>query len=126
MIKQVSILFGALFLGYLITYSSGIQLPANVLGMVILVLCLVFKVVSIKDVDKVSDFIVEYLAVFFVVPTVGIMLYFDLLTSQAVKILVPLIISILLGYFVAGKTTELSLLWMEKRKVKDKISKEEC
>ncbi len=125
MIKQIFILFGALFLGYLITYYSGIQLPANVLGMVILFLCLLFKLIGLKDVDKVSDFIVQYLAVFFVVPTVGVMLYFDLLWTQALKILVPLVVSILLGYFVAGRTTEFSILWMQKREEKRNLSKEE-
>lgn len=121
MIKQFFILFSALFAGYFITHVTGLPIPSNVVGLVILFAALCIGIVKIHHVDKVSEFIIKYLAVFFIVPTVGIMVYLDLLASQAMKILVPLIISILLGFFVAGKTTEITIRIMEKRKIKKNL-----
>jgi holin-like protein len=104
-IKQFLIILSALFLGYAITYSTHIPIPANVIGMVLLFLALITGLLKLKDVQETAEFILKYLALFFVVPTVGIMMYFDLLSSEAVKIFVPLIASILLGLLVAGKVT---------------------
>ena len=116
-IKQFFIVLGALFLGYVIA-SIGLPVPANVLGFLILFVLLLAGVVKVKHVDKFSDFIISYLSIFFVVPSVGIMLYLDLLSSQFVKILIPLMASIVIGYFVAAKATELCINYDERRKAK--------
>ncbi len=105
-IKQFIIILGALFLGYEITKLTHIPVPANVLGLVLLFLALLSGLIKLKDVKETADFILKYLALFFVVPTVGIMVYFDLLSSEAVKIFVPIILSILLGFFAAGHVTQ--------------------
>lgn len=118
MIKQFFILFVTLFMGYLIVYFTGIPIPANVIGLLLLFIALCTGVVKLKHVDKVSEFVIKYLAIFFVVPTVGIMVYLDLIASEAVKILVPLLVSILLGFFVAGKSTEICIKILEKFKSK--------
>ncbi|MEG1584011.1 MAG: CidA/LrgA family protein [Anaerovorax sp.] len=118
MIKQFFLIFLPLFLGYCIIALTGIPIPANVVGLVLLFLGLCCGIIKLHHVDKVSDTIIKYLAVFFVVPTVGIMVYWDVIANQAVKILVPLVVSILIGFFVAGKVTELSILILEKRRIK--------
>lgn len=118
-IKQFFIVLGALFLGYVIS-SFGLPVPANVLGFLILFVLMLAGVVKVKHVDKISDFIIAYLSVFFVVPSVGIMLYLDMLSSQFVKILIPLMVSIVIGYFVAAKVTEICINQSEKRKAKGK------
>ena len=105
-IKQLIIILGALFIGYEITELTHIPVPANVLGLVLLFIALLSGLIKLKDVKETADFILKYLALFFVVPTVGIMVYFDLLSSEAVKIFVPIILSILLGLFAAGRVTQ--------------------
>jgi holin-like protein len=105
-IKQFLIILGALFIGYEITTLTAVPIPANVMGLVLLFLALLAGLVKLKDVQATAEFILKYLALFFVVPTVGIMVYFDLLASEAMKIFIPLILSILIGLFTAGKVTE--------------------
>ena len=105
-VKQFLIILGALYLGHAITALTGIPIPASVIGLIILFLALLAGVVRLKDVQATADFILKYLALFFVVPAVGIMAYFDVLVSDAFKIFVPLILSILAGLFTAGKVTE--------------------
>lgn len=118
-IKQFFMVLAVLFLGYVIS-SLGLPIPANVLGFLILFVLLLTGLVKVKHVDKVSDFIIEYLSLFFVVPSVGIMLYLDLISSQLVKILIPLMTSIILGYFVAAKVTEICINYRERKKLKGK------
>ena len=105
-IKQLIIILGALFIGYEITALTQIPVPANVLGLMLLFFALLSGLIKLKEVKETADFILKYLALFFVVPTVGIMVYFDLLSSEAVKIFVPIILSILLGLFAAGRVTQ--------------------
>lgn len=120
MIKQFFLVFLPLFLGYCIISLTGLPIPSNVVGLVLLFLALCLGIIKLKHVEKVSDFIIKYLAIFFVVPTVGIMVYFDVIANQAVKILVPLMASILLGFFVAGKVTEIAIAILDKKRIKKK------
>lgn len=118
MLKQLFLILSALFLGYALSLTVSLPIPANVIGFVILFTALCFGIVKLKHVDKVSDFIIKYLAVFFVTPSVGIMQYFDLIGEQFIHILVPLLASILIGFFTAAKVTELFIRLSERNRLK--------
>jgi holin-like protein len=106
-VKQFLIILTSLFLGYFISTSTHLPLPSNVIGLVLLFLLLVFGLVKLQWVEATAEWILKYLALFFVVPTVGIMVHFDRLSKEAVQIFVPIILSIIIGLFVSGKVTEL-------------------
>ena len=108
-VKQFSIILSALFIGYFLERFFKIPMPANVLGMIILFLALYIKIIKLEDVKEVGDFIIKHLAIFYVVPSVGIMVYLDLLKTNFLVIIVPVLISIVLGFFVAGKVTEIMI-----------------
>lgn len=117
-LKQVVIILSALFLGYALSLALHVPIPANVLGFVILFAALCFGIIKLRHVDKVSDFIIKYLAVFFVTPSIGIMQYFDLIGEQFFSIVVPLMFSILIGFFTAAKVTELCIRLSDRSKMK--------
>lgn len=117
-LKQLFLILSALFLGYALTLTVHLPIPANVVGFALLFAALCFGFVKLRDVDKVSDFIIKYLAVFFVTPTVGIMQYFDLIGEQFFHIMVPLLASILIGFFTAAKVTELFIRIGERNRIK--------
>ena len=116
-VKQFFIILAALFLGYALSNSLNIPIPSNVLGFIILFIALCLGIIKVKQVEKISNFIIKYLSLFFVVPTVGIMVYFELIGQQFIKILVPLMASILLGFYVAAKVTELIINHEDKKKL---------
>lgn len=113
-VKQFFVILAALFTGYVLSTVLHIPIPANVLGLVLLFAALCLKIVKPMNVDKITNFIITYLSVFFVVPTVGIMAYFDVIGHQFVKIIVPILISIICGLYAAGKVTELCIKWTKK------------
>lgn len=117
-LKQLFLILSALFMGYAMSLMVHLPIPANVLGFALLFAALCFGIVKLQHVDKVSDFIIKYLAIFFVTPTVGIMQYFDLIGEQFIHILVPLLASILIGFFTAAKVTELFIRLAERNRLK--------
>lgn len=106
-IKQFFILMSALFLGYLVSDGLGLPIPANVTALLLLFAALCFKLVKVSDIEKASNFIIEYLAFFFVPAAVGIMTCFSVFSANFLKIMVPLFVAILAGFFVAGHVTQL-------------------
>lgn len=106
-LKQLFLILSALFLGYALSMALHLPIPANVLGFVILFAALCLGIIKLHHVDRVSDFIINYLAVFFVTPSVGMMQYLDLIGAQFFSIVIPLLASILIGFFVAAKVTDL-------------------
>lgn len=117
-LKQLIVILSALFLGYALSSALHLPIPANVLGFVLLFAAICLGFVKLRHVDQVSDFIIKYLAVFFVTPTIGIMQYFDLIGKQFLQIAVPLMLSILIGFFVAAKVTELCIGLSDRKKRK--------
>ncbi|MEA4988223.1 MAG: CidA/LrgA family protein [Anaerovorax sp.] len=115
-IKQLFILLAALFIGYIASEGFGIPLPSNVIGLLLLLFALMIGLIKLKDVEDTADFIIKHLALFFVAPTVGLMLYFDLIKESFLQIALPLFGSIIIGFFVAGKVTQLAIYFQIKWK----------
>lgn len=105
--KQFLLIAAMYGLGHIVSVGLGLPLPANVLGLLFLFLALCLKVIKLSDVETVADFIISHLALFFVVPTVGIMLYFDLLGRSFLQIFVPLLTAAVAGFFVTGHVTQM-------------------
>lgn len=119
--KQFLILLTALFAGYIASEGFGLPLPSNVIGLLLLLLALITGLVKLKDVEDTADFIIKHLALFFVAPTVGLMLYFNLIGESFLQITLPLFGSIIVGFFVAGKVTQLAIYfqiqWKKRRRM---------
>ena len=115
-IKQSFVILSMYFLGTVIAEGLHIPIPGNVLGFALLFAALCGKAIKLDQVEKVSNQIVNNLALFFVVPVVGIMVHANLIKAQFLNIFVPLIASILVGLFTAAKVTEL-LIGREERKL---------
>ena len=65
LLKQFSIILSIYFLGELIQKTSGLPIPGNVIGMLILFVGLYTGIIKLKMIDKISDFLLENLAFFF-------------------------------------------------------------
>jgi holin-like protein len=118
MIKQLLIILSALFLGYALCMGLNLPIPGNVAGFALLFAALCLGIVKLRHVDRISDFMIRYLAVFFIPPTVGIIQYFDLIGEQFLQIAVPLMLSILIGFFTAAKVTELCIGLSERKRIR--------
>lgn len=102
MVKQCTILFGCLALGELIVWSTGVKLPASILGMLLLTAFLQMGWVKLDWIKGISDFLVSNLGFFFVPPGVALMLYFDVIAAEFWPIAISTLVSTILVLVVTG------------------------
>ncbi|RXA16928.1 CidA/LrgA family protein [Methanosarcina sp. MSH10X1] len=106
MLKQFSIILGIFFLGELIQKVTGLLVPGNVIGMLILFFGLYSGVIKLNMIGKISDFFLENLAFFFLPAGVSLITCFALLEGKWTAILVISLISTAVTLAVTGLTVE--------------------
>ena len=89
-------------------------IPGSVLGMILLFVCLFFKIIKPDNVKDVSIVITKNMAVFFIPAGVGLMVYAELLSKSLFTILIAIAISTVLTIV----TVELIQDNFEKRRAK--------
>ena len=66
MILQFGLLFAFLACGEIIVALTDIPIPSSIIGMLLLTTALKFRVISLKHIERVADFLVSNLGFFFV------------------------------------------------------------
>lgn len=93
MLKHITIILLCQLFGEITAKLANIQIPGPVIGMVILfcILCLIGN--TPKELEKVTNFLLGFLPLFFVPAGVGVIKSLDILS----KSWVPVTLSVLLG-----------------------------
>ncbi len=102
MIKGIAYIFGFLFIGESISSILHIPVPGNVIGMILITLSLKFNIVKLEDVKEPANFLVKNMALFFVPPGVGIILYTDMIKNDWIAVLASLFIGTFSVLIVVG------------------------
>lgn len=101
--KGITILLIFLIFGESISRLSGLPIPGNVIGMLLIAGALRFNLVKLESVKHTADFLIKNMILFFVPPSVAIMLYFDQLKEQWMAVTLGLFLPTFLVLFVVGK-----------------------
>lgn len=115
MFKQFLILLVINFLGILIQNIFHLPLPGTILGMIILFILLWTKVFKVESIEKVCNFLVLNMIIFFLPPAVELLEYMTLLEKGFFKIIILLIVTTVITMVVTGKTVEFCIKRMEKK-----------
>lgn len=107
-IRELSIIFGVLFMGEFINKFFSLVLPGNVIGMLILFLLMLSGVIKLKDIEKVSDFFLNNLTFFFIPAGVGIMKHYSLLQGRIIEFLIIVILTTVLVMVFTGHLVQIS------------------
>lgn len=102
MLREIVIIFGCLILGNIVKYLLGISVPGSVFGMIILFLLLNAGYVKENQIKKVSGFLLDNMAFFFVPVGVGVVLYMDIIKSELFSIMASSLISTLIILLIVG------------------------
>ena len=94
------------FLGELISLLIKGFIPGSVLGMILLFLCLFFKILKPDNVKVTATVITKNMAVFFVPAAVGLMAYTELLKRSFMTIAFAIAISSVLTIIVVALVQE--------------------
>jgi len=105
-VKQISLILLFSFLGEVCRFFIPLNIPASIYGMGLLFAALALKLIRVEDVRETGSFLTSLLPLLFVVPTVGLMEYWQ----QVKPVLVPFaLISFVVTIFVfaaAGLVTK--------------------
>lgn len=94
-------------MGELLHDFTGMPIPGNILGMLILFILLCLKIVKLEQIKEVSDFFLKRLAFFFLPPAIGLMLVGDDVKSQWPLLLFLCITITIVTMAVTGWTVQL-------------------
>ena len=86
--REAIIIFGIYLLGVLITDITGVPIPGNVIGMVILFLLLYLKVIKVEQISTISNFFLAHLAFFFIPAGVGLISSFSVIKNIWLQLLI--------------------------------------
>lgn len=101
-IVQIAIIFLFLAIGEVVVWATGIPVPSSIIGMLCLTAALQFKIVKLRWVSAVAEFLTANLGFFFIPAGVSLMFYFDVLKAQWVAIVVASVGSTLVVLWVTG------------------------
>ena len=115
MFKQFLIILVINFVGVIIQNVFHLPLPGTILGMLILFVLLWTKVLKVESIEKVCDFLILNMIIFFLPPAVELLEYMALLKTGFLKIIILLIATTVITMIVTGKTVDFCIKRMEKK-----------
>jgi len=102
LLKGLVIIFGFLWVGEGLSAFFALPIPGNVIGMVLLTGALQLGLVKLEMVKSVADGLLHHIALFFVPPGVGLMMYFEVIRQEWLVIVVANVVSTLAVLLVVG------------------------
>ncbi|MBQ7776128.1 MAG: CidA/LrgA family protein [Lachnospiraceae bacterium] len=105
-IKQICIILSICLIAELMEYLIPLPIAASIYGLVLMLIALVTKIIPLKEVENVSDFLTENMAIMFIPPTVGIMASVEEMRKMLLPLIVISVVSTLLIMAVTGLVTQ--------------------
>jgi len=101
-IKQISTILGICFLSEVLEYLIPLPIAASIYGLVLMLAALVTKIIPLKEVEGVADFLTENMTIMFIPATVGIMASVDAIREMLLPLVVISVATTLLIMSVTG------------------------
>jgi len=106
-LRQLAIIFSFCILGEVIKHIFHLNIPSNVIGMLLLLGALCSGIVKLSMLEEMSNLLLEHLPFLFIPAGVGLITCFSLIKNSLVKFSVIIIISTLIVLAITGLTIEL-------------------
>lgn len=100
---QVIILYLFSFIGSWIVQSLSLQFPGSIVGLLLLFVCLYFRIIPVELIKDGAGFLLAFLALFFIPATVGIMDYPELLSWVGLGMVLAIVLSTVITIIFTGR-----------------------
>jgi holin-like protein len=100
------IIFGVSLAGEIIHALLPLPVPASVYGLVLLFILLVTKAVRLEQVEKVSEYMMAVMPLFFIEPTVGVMESYGLVKGKIAVLFLLSFLSFMAVLAVTGLSAQ--------------------
>ena len=101
-LSQFCIIMGFTFVGEAIQRFLPLPIPGSVYSLVLLFAALCLGIVKLEQVKEVGHFLTSILPILFVAPAVGIVEYWELISSNLLPILLLLLGSTVFTFGISG------------------------
>lgn len=115
MIQEFLIIFIINYIGVIMAEILHFPLPGTINGMLLLFVLLYFKIIKLEKIEKVSDFLLLNMTIFFMPPSVKLLESLYLLKTGIFKIIFILIFTTILTMIVTGLTVQYMIERKEKK-----------
>ena len=105
-LKQFGIILLISFLGEFLHHMIPIPVPASIYGIVIMFLCLQFKIIRLSAVEETGKFLIEIMPVMFIPAAVELMESFQIIKASCLQYAVIIVVSTVLVMAVSGRVTQ--------------------
>jgi len=110
-LNQLAIILGLWCVGEYI--SSFIQriitIPGSIIGMILLFILLKSNIIKLKDINEVSNFFLENMAIFFIPAGVSLIKSLNLISDNLFVLIVTIFISTIVVMYVTGKLVDIMI-----------------
>ncbi len=101
-LKQLALIISIYLAGEAISHLSGLPVPGNIFGLLLLLILLMSGVVRETQIRETADFLLEHLSLFLIVPGVNLLRDFRLLEGYVAKTLIMIFVSVLLVLIITA------------------------
>lgn len=105
-LAELSLILGILLISQGIQIYFNLSIPATIIGMVILIFMLSFKIIKLKWLENITDLLLENLAILFIPAGVGIMKVLYLLEGKIIPLLFILTVTTIIVILTTGLTVQ--------------------
>lgn len=106
-LSQLLLLCGIYWAGHAVVAWTGIAIPANVIGLLLLLALLVSGVIKLQYVQEAADLLVRHMLLLFVPVAVGLMDVGGLFYDHMLIFTVALVVSAVVPFWLVGYITQL-------------------
>ncbi len=115
-IFQFCVILVVCFIGEVLNNVIPLPIPASIYGLVIMLLCLYFKIIKLEKIEKTADFLLQIMPLMFIPSAVSLITVWVEVKAIFVPIVVIVVASTVIVMVVTGKTTELVIKQQRKYK----------
>ncbi|WP_139891896.1 CidA/LrgA family protein [Bacillus sp. D386] len=118
--SQIVVLFLFYYIGVFIQELFSIPIPASIIGLLLLLVCLKFKVIPVEYINRGAGFLIGFLPLLFVPICIGVIKYPELFSSKGFIIMFVVFISTIFTLLISGGTSQILENSVNKRKDQNK------
>ena len=105
-VKQFLIIIGISLAGEILKYILPLPIPASIYGILLMLLCLHFRVFAAEEVRETGIFLIEIMPVMFIPAAVGLMESWSVIRPSLLPYIIVIIVSTIIVMAVSGLVTQ--------------------
>ena len=119
MMREFGIILLINYIGIFISSFLNIPIPGSIVGMLLLLFLLYFKIINLKLIENVSTLILANMGIFFIPPTMRILDLMHLIKGDFIKIIILMMLTTFITMGVTGKIVDVLIKVMNRNGVKN-------